>query len=37
MHRRSVGKRGSVKKFKSRASKTHGVNLASPLRGGIRL
>lgn len=37
-NRRSSPNKGqSRKNFKSRANKTHGINMARPLRGGIRL
>lgn len=37
MNRRSIDRKGSHKAFKGRVSKTHRLNLANPLRGGIRL
>lgn len=37
MGRSKPKKSGSVSKFKGRAAKTHPLNHAQPLRGGIRL
>lgn len=37
MLRRSVNNRDSRRAYKSRASKTHPLNLKRPRRGGIRL
>lgn len=37
MHRRPERRRGSNKAFRTRAGKTHRLNLMNPLRGGIRL
>lgn len=37
MHRSSENKQRSTNAFKGRARKTHRLNLAAPLRGGIRL
>lgn len=37
MHRSTPNRRGSHKAFKNRTGKTARVNLAQPLRGGIRL
>lgn len=37
MARRSVNKRRSASKFRGQASRTKGVNLARPGRGGFRL
>lgn len=36
MHRSSVNKGQSARKFRGRASKTHRRNVAQVLRGGIR-
>lgn len=35
--RRKVNRRRSARRFNSRAGKTHPLNIANPLRGGIRL
>jgi len=37
MARRRVKKSSSAGRFRARVSKTHPVNLANPMRGGIRL
>lgn len=37
MHRRSERKDSSAAAFRSRASKTHRLNVTTPLRGGHRL
>lgn len=37
MRRSKPNKKGSQRAFKSRAKKTHPVNLMTGLRGGIRL
>lgn len=37
MHRRSDRKKRTHAAFNARARKTHRLNLAAPLRGGIRL
>lgn len=37
MHRQPVNKYRSANKFKSQVRKTKSINVAAPMRGGIRL